>query len=213
MLDTETNGLQTDTLQLLQVACVAIDPQKLALVPGSEFDSYCRPTDWATLDDTPDRKRALEINGIQKADLEAAPGPHAVMKAMRDHVKKFTKGAMRPHAGGKNIRAFDLPILDRYCREAGIEDKDGRNPMFDSRVQYDIEDHLEYWFRHTDELPSLSMDNVRDYFGISKQGSHNAVKDVKDEAWLLVKFLKLYRTLLPKIPFRGAAASSQASLV
>lgn len=212
VLDTETNSLCTNTLQLLQVACVAFDPVKLAIVPGSEFASYCRPTDWATLDDTPDKKRALEINGIPRAELENAPSPHAVMKAFRDHVKKFARGVARPHAGGKNIRTFDLPILDRFCREAGIADKDGFNPMFDRRVQYDADDDLERWFRHVEgEMPSLSMDNVRDYFGISKVGAHNAVKDVQDEARIIMKFLQLYRTLLPRIPFRGALATPEVA--
>lgn len=210
VFDFETNGLQIDELQILQVACVAIDPKQLTIIPNSEFDSYIRPQDWATLDDTPDKQRALSINKIPREVLEKAPGAEAVMKAFRDHAKKFTKGVARPHAGGKNIRTFDLPILDRFCREAGIAGKDGKNPIMDARVQYDIDDHLEYWFRHCGEFESLSMDTMRDYFGIPKEGSHNAVKDVQDEAWIILKFLRLYRALLPKVQFRNSAAAGMA---
>lgn len=213
VIDFETNDLAIPTLFPLQLACVAVDPQKLTLVPGSQFDSFIRPADFAQLDDTPNKKKALEINGIAKAALEQAPGADAVVRAFRDHVKKFSRGAMRPYASGKNIRTFDIPILDRLCREAGIADKDGRNPIFDQRVQFDIDDDLERFFRHTGIIPDIRMDTVRDFFGMTKDGAHDARLDVLQEGWLLVKFLRLYRDLAPRIPFAGAARANGGVLV
>jgi hypothetical protein len=40
--------------------------------------------------------------------------------------------------------------------------------------------------------------------GISKDGAHDAIKDVKDTAEILIRFMKLHRNLSEKIKFRGS---------
>ncbi len=40
---------------------------------------------------------------------------------------------------------------------------------------------------------SISLDSIRDYLGMSKDGAHDGLVDVKDCAELVIRFLKLYR--------------------
>jgi DNA polymerase III epsilon subunit-like protein len=65
-----------------------------------------------------------------------------------------------------------------------------------------------YWFENNNDVKSLSLDNLRDYFGISKEGAHDALKDVKDCAQILIRFMKLHRKLGSKIKFKGAFANA-----
>ena len=61
-----------------------------------------------------------------------------------------------------------------------------------------------YWFESNQDLKSYTLDSVRDYFGISKTGAHDALKDVKDTAELIVRFMKLHRNLGQKIKFKDS---------
>lgn len=60
-----------------------------------------------------------------------------------------------------------------------------------------------YWFESFN-LKSLSLDNIRDYLGINKDGAHDATKDVEDCAKILIRFLRLHRNLVEKIKFKGS---------
>jgi DNA polymerase III epsilon subunit-like protein len=62
------------------------------------------------------------------------------------------------------------------------------------------------WFESVSDIKSLSLDNLRDYLGIDKTNAHDAIKDVKDCAEILIRFLRLHRTLSKKIKFKGSFA-------
>ena len=64
-----------------------------------------------------------------------------------------------------------------------------------------------YWFEGNNELKSYSLDTVRDYFGISKEGGHDAMKDVKDTANILIRFMKLHRNTSSKVKFKGSCTN------
>jgi len=68
----------------------------------------------------------------------------------------------------------------------------------------DIMNLIFYWFEHNNDLKNYALDNMRDYFGIDKEGGHDALKDVKDCAEILIRFLKLHRNLAQKIKFRNS---------
>ena len=53
-----------------------------------------------------------------------------------------------------------------------------------------------------DELKNYTLDNLREYLGISKEGAHDALKDVKDTAQIMIRFLRLHRNLSSKIKFK-----------
>ncbi len=45
---------------------------------------------------------------------------------------------------------------------------------------------------------------MREYFGLSKEGGHDALKDVKDTAELLIRFMRLHRNTAAKVKFKGS---------
>ena len=57
---------------------------------------------------------------------------------------------------------------------------------------------------------SISMDSMRDYMGIDKEGSHAALKDVKDTANIMIRFLKFHRALASKTQFEKAFADGKS---
>jgi DNA polymerase III epsilon subunit-like protein len=48
------------------------------------------------------------------------------------------------------------------------------------------------------------MDNLREYFGIDKDGAHDAIKDVKDTADIMIRFMKLHRNVASKVKFKNS---------
>ena len=44
------------------------------------------------------------------------------------------------------------------------------------------------FFEKVNEIRSLSLDNMRDYLGLSKDNAHDAIKDVEDCAKILIRF-------------------------
>jgi DNA polymerase III epsilon subunit-like protein len=61
-----------------------------------------------------------------------------------------------------------------------------------------------YWFEGNNELKNYTLDSLRDYLGIDKTGSHDALKDVKDTAQILIRFLKLHRNIANKVKFKSS---------
>lgn len=53
---------------------------------------------------------------------------------------------------------------------------------------------------------SLSFDSLRQFFGMTSEAAHNAVFDTEQTAELLIRFLKLTRTISGKTRFEGACA-------
>lgn len=208
--DTETGGIDIKKCELLEIACLAINPISLKIIPGSEFVSLLKPKNGGKLEDGVIDQKALDVNGKTLAELKNAPDRKLVLKKFVEHVKKFGKGWQKPYSGGKNIRTFDMPILDRVLQEEGLEEKGG---LFDNRVQFDIEDDLIRFFGHDEELPNIKMDTIRTYFGMSTDSSHSALFDVQQTAWLIVKYLKLYREFRNRIKFKDSAKSDGGILL
>ena len=75
--------------------------------------------------------------------------------------------------------------------------------MFYPRDVLDIMNLVFYWFENIN-LKSYTLDNIREYLGISKDGAHDALKDVKDCANILIRFLRLHRKLGEKISFKDS---------
>ena len=109
-----------------------------------------------------------------------------------------------PIAAGYNIYRFDLPIIQRLSKKYKNTNKEGSSNIFFPRDVIDMINLVFYWFSHNNELKSYTLDSVRDYMGISKDGAHDAIKDVKDTAEIMIRFLKLHRNLSEKIKFKGS---------
>jgi len=84
------------------------------------------------------------------------------------------------------------------------DDERNEETLFYPAGNLDLRDVLWFWFENNPEVKSLGMDAMREYFGIKAEGAHQADKDAKDVADLIIKFLKLHRHYAPKIKFKGS---------
>jgi len=109
-----------------------------------------------------------------------------------------------PIAAGYNINRFDLRIIERLSQKYNNLNKEGRSSLFYPRDVIDIMNLVFYWFEGNSELKNYTLDNLRDYLGIDKEGAHDALKDVQDTANILIRFLKLHRSLSNKIKFKSS---------
>jgi DNA polymerase III epsilon subunit-like protein len=213
-LDTETTGVDTRVDEVVQIGCVMVDPRSLTIIPNSEFNSLLRPVD--IMSGTPSEievkwqraRGAFAINKLKRADLEKAPLPEHVFKAFAAHVARYNSGGTgptaRPIASGHNILSFDLPLIQRYCDKYKLLGADGKPKIFNSRTVLDTLHICFLWFENMSEPERLSMDLLREYFGISKDGAHTAIGDVKISAELLIRFMKVHRRYAPKVGFKGS---------
>lgn len=207
VFDFETGGLDVATLEPVQIAGLALDPRTLQ--PIDHFVSYMKPLDFDNL-----HPKAMEKNNIPVEKLREAPVQELVWGQFAAWCKKHRRKGptTAPIAAGKNILRFDLPIADRLCRTYGHTDKAGKPNIFNDRPILDLEELAWLWFESTDELPNYKMDTLRDYFGLSKEGAHDALVDTTQTAELLRRFLALHRKLKarkngdgePAIRFRGS---------
>lgn len=204
------HGLDAGKVHPIQIACVALHPRKLTVIPGSEFESMMRPPAGAKLN-----PKALEVNKKTPEQVWAAPETPVVWERFAAHVRKFNPKGASPFSApipcGKNIRNFDLPIVQWLCEQHGPTDKAGRQSLFHNRIQLDLEDFLWTWFENSEDLANYAMDTVRPFFGLSNENSHDALVDVKQTALLVRLFLQLHRNLHPKVQFRKAAAGLELS--
>lgn len=214
MWDTETNSLYPDENgEMVQIACVGIDPRTLSIIPGSEFESLMKPVQILSGSEAEIRTKwnkcngAWEKNKMTRKKLENAPLPEHVLKAFSDHVKQYNgKGFNgRPIACGHNIQGFDLPWLDMLCKRHKIAcDKNGKQNIFNSRTILDTLNLCFLWWEDLPEPPSLGMDILRPWLGFSSEGAHTADNDVAVCAEMLISFMKIHRRFAKKVNFKGA---------
>jgi DNA polymerase III epsilon subunit-like protein len=200
VFDFETTGLSADTSEAIQVAGKAYDPRTLDPVPvadGGEFCSLMRPLRPERLGD-PDVQKALAVNRKTPDELLLAPDQQVVWTEFVAWVNRFNPkrspfGA--PIACGKNIRNFDLKFVEVLNRLHLPKAKRGKVLLFNDRQQVELEDLVFAWFEGSTDLPNVKMDTLRDYFGLSREGAHDALTDVRQTGQLIMKFLKLHREL------------------
>lgn len=218
VFDFETDGTNPEECSPVQIAAVMIDPINLEIIPNSEFNCNFKPevmekdSKYEYTTDILDFH--AKVKGCSKQDVYAEwtkyPKQEISWKMFLDyldkyHLKRKTKSQFSaPIAAGYNIYRFDLPIVNRLSRKYKNTNKEGNSNVFYPRDVVDMINLVYYWFGHTDELKSFTLDSLRDYLGISKDGAHDAIKDVKDTAEILIRFLKLHRNLSEKIKFKGS---------
>lgn len=162
-----------------------------------------KPTDWANVE-----QEALDINKIEKKTIdEKGINQKEAWQAFTSYCNKYNKkksfwGA--PIAAGHNIINYDMVIVNRMCRLYGPLDNKSKNPiLFHGRDKVDLLNLAFLWFENNKELENYKLDTLRDYFGLSREGAHNAVKDVEDTALIISRFLKFHRNLAAKTTFKG----------
>ncbi len=206
VFDLETGSKDPATTQMLEIAAIAIDPIKWVPIHGSEFVSLVKPDDESKLE-----PQAMAVNKIKIEDLRRAPSSKIVMDSFKEHIRRYggktSSPFTAPYPAGKNIRDFDLPIINRYCIKHKIYDSNKVPNLFNRKWSIELEDDLFRWFGQTNITDNLSMDTVRTYFGIDKEGAHRAIIDVRQTAWLICKFQKFYREQSKKIGFETSGVN------
>jgi DNA polymerase III epsilon subunit-like protein len=207
VLDLETSSADPATAQILEIAALVVDPDRLAVLPESRFQLLVRPEDESAVE-----ADALAKNNLKLDDLRKAPPVKVAFAKFAEYVGRFNAGKTKteynaPHPAGYNITRFDLPILDRYCARFGMVDKEGEPKLYNRRVTFDMWEDAVRLFGQTNRLPGLGLDDLRRLFGIPTDGAHRAMKDVEDVAWVTVKMLRLYRSFADRIPFANAYAN------
>lgn len=218
VFDFETDGVDTLVCSPVQIACVMIDPINLSIIPDSEFNVFFKPEvlekdkDYVYTTDILDFH--AKVKGCSSADVlslwHTYPNQQQSWKMFKEYLSKYhTRSGKKsqftaPIASGYNIFKFDLPIIDRLAKKYKDTNKENKNCLFYPRDVLDIMNLIFYWFEHNNDLKNYALDNMRDYFGIDKEGGHDALKDVKDCAEILIRFLKLHRNLAQKIKFRNS---------
>lgn len=184
----------------IQIAAVVINARRLTII--GEFESLMRPLQPELLKD-----EALAVNKKDRAVLATAPHPEMVWKDFSNFVNKYNfkkTPFFSPIPCGFNIRNFDMPIVNRLCQLYGpLDKKTGKQGLFSSFNMWDLADDVFRWFENSKALPNSKLDTLRDYFGISKEGAHDALVDCRTTAEIIIKYMRLYRYMMPKVKFEG----------
>jgi len=224
VFDMETDGSNPDLCSPIQIAAVIVDPLKLEIVENSEFNISLKPELFEQnkeydYSDSDILDFHAKVRSCSKADIL---GSWQNFQSQENGWKMFvsylemyhakTKGKKScfsaPIAAGYNINRFDLRIVERLSKKYDNLNKEGRSSLFYPRDVVDVMNILFYWFEYNNELKNYTLDNLRDYLGISKEGAHDALKDVKDTANIMIRFLKLHRSLGNKVKFKGSFANA-----
>lgn len=220
VFDFETDGSDPKVCSPVQLAAIMVDPINLEIIKDSEFNINLKPE---VLEDNDKYEYTTDIldfhskvKGCSKEDILSSwkkyPKQNQAWDIFVNYLDKYhtrtTKKSQfsAPIAAGYNIFRFDLKIIDRLSSKYKNTNKEGNSNLFYPRDTIDIMNVIFYWFENSDDLKNYTLDNFRDYLGISKEGSHDALKDVKDTAEIMIRFLKLHRSLFQKIKFKKSFA-------
>jgi len=219
VFDMETDGSNPDVCSPVQIAAVIIDPLRLEIIQDSEFNVTIKPEkleedDSYTYSDSDILEFHSKVRGCSKDDIlttwkEYTPQNHSwklfLSYLEKYHIRSDKRSCFTaPIAAGYNINRFDLRIVDRLSKKYNNLNKEGRSSLFYPRDVIDVMNVIFYWFESNNELKNYTLDNLRDYLGLSKEGAHDALKDVKDTAEILIRFLRLHRNLGKKVKFKGS---------
>lgn len=192
VFDLETGSVDTKTCEVLQIACVSIDARKMERIPNSEFNVYLKPISWDNV-----QAEALKVNNLTKEFIEKnGVNLKEGFAQFVNYLSKQNKGSgayTAPIACGYNIDKFDLPIIQRLCSMFGNIDKEGNQNIFNRLFTQDLKNILWTWFENSKEPTNYKFDTFREHFGLTKEGAHNAIVDVKQTADVFIRFMQYQR--------------------
>ena len=217
----ETDGAKPEQCSPVQIAAIMVDPNRLEIIPDSEFNISLKPS---ALDEDESYDYSdsdvldfhSKVQGCSKEDIlekwkqypkQSVGWKNFVSYLDMYHTRSERKSCFTaPIAAGYNINGFDLKIVERLSVKYKNTNKEGRSNLFFPRDVIDVMNLVFYWFEGNNQLKNYKMDHLREYFGMSKDGAHDALKDVEDTAELLIRFLKLHRNVARKVNFQNAFA-------
>lgn len=213
VFDFETGSTDPRKTQPIQFAAIMIDGRKLEIIPDSIFTSYIKPIEESKCEEyglDPVGEDALKVNKITPEQLLLAPPINVVWPEFINYLNQYNSKKTKwtaPCRAGFNINRFDNLIIERICggnkqfseckkepyKLGPWDDKRNESTLFDPRWIIDLRDIVAYWMENNADIENINFDALRDFFGISKLGAHNAVGDVTSIGLLLIRFLKLSR--------------------
>lgn len=224
MYDLETDSADVKIAQPIQISALAIDPLNLQIIPNSEFDGLCKPEGFDDEDYlTPSRKATYEFHAKNKgisldeilAKVEQLPPLKMVFKEFVEYTKKYHDRQNNqslfsaPINAGYNNFNFDDVITKRLCVQYKYTSKDEPNIFF-WRDSIDLMKLVFSWFEGASDPKApkdYKMDTLRPLFKVNTTlaDAHTGIQDCRDQAELLVRFLKLNRRFYPKVgwPWRN----------
>lgn len=215
----ETDGSDPYSCSPVQLAAIMIDPIKLEIIKDSEFNINLKPEKLDLNVDNPYMDSDIldwhsKVRGSTPenilGDWKTYPAQEKSWNMFVNYLDKYHSRSSRknifsaPVAAGYNIFRFDLKIVDRLSKKYYNVTNEGTSSLFYPRDTIDVMNLVFYWFEGSKEIKNLTMDTLREYLGISSENSHDALKDVKDTAEILIRFLKLHRKLFDKVKFRNS---------
>lgn len=221
--DFETDGKDPNVCEPVQLAALMLNPHTLEVVDDSEFCTDMRPVDidhegyyekhldtiqWHAKNYSTEKNPVTADHIFEK--WQNAPDQKSSWNKFVTYLLRYNMNQARrtkydaPVRAGANIVGFDDIITTRLCGRYGQLTKDGEPKIFHQRDYVELNQLCFYWFFAGHGPDSYSMDSLRDYFGIPQEGGHDALKDVRDEGWLISKILGLHRHFAPKITFKDA---------
>lgn len=224
VFDFETDGSDPTVCSPVQLSALIVDTQRLEIVKNSEFNTFIKPERIENSKDIIDssiygdsdilewhgKVKGVDKETIFKSWINYPEQRHSWQQFVsyldNYHVKNKGKKSQfsAPIACGYNIIRFDMKIVNRLSQKYGNTNKENNTDIFHPRDQIDLMNIVWLWFENLADIKSLSLDNIRDYLGISKENAHDAIKDVKDCAEILIRFLRLHRKLSSKIKFKNS---------
>jgi exonuclease I len=215
----ETDGSDPYSCSPVQLAAIMVDPIKLEIIKDSEFNINLKPEKLDLNVDNPYMDSDIldwhsKVRGSTPenilGDWKTYPAQEKSWNMFVNYLDKYHSRSSRknifsaPVAAGYNIFRFDLKIVERLSKKYYNVTNEGTSSLFYPRDTIDVMNLVFYWFEGSKEIKNLTMDTLREYLGISSENSHDALKDVKDTAEILIRFLKLHRKLFDKVKFRNS---------
>jgi DNA polymerase III epsilon subunit-like protein len=217
VFDFETDGTDPLKCSPVQLAAIMVDPIKLEIIPDSEFNTYFKPDlleqnqDYS-YEDSDVLDFHAKVKGTDKNSVlsewkkypDQSKGWSSFISYLEIYHTRSTKKSCfsAPIAAGYNIFKFDLKIIERLSYKYNNLNKEGKSALFYPRDTLDLMNLVFYWFEGNNDLKNYTMDTLRAYLGIEQEGSHDAIKDVRDTANIIIRFLKLHRNLSKKVKFK-----------
>lgn len=211
MVDFESVGSDPETCEPVQLSALVIDPYKLEIIDGSEFDIAIRPEnidneDYIKLNEDSinwhakvRNKSPQEIVDIWKKGIDTKTAINSFIQYIGKWNTKKNSSYTACNWAGANPD-FDITIFKRYCKKYGINYKN----LFWWRDKICCLNLSWLWLQWTDNPPSdYKMDTLREYFEMPIGDSHNSLQDVYDEAKLLIRFLNFHKRIGQKTVFAG----------
>jgi DNA polymerase III alpha subunit (gram-positive type) len=208
--DFETDGVDTEVCNPVELAAVMIDPRKMEIIPSSEFHINIRPDDIVLPSYYEDHRDTIDFHskvlGISHDEVlakwqQSIPLEKAWL-SFYDYTSQYHTNPARktkftaPIPAGHNIDGFDSEITERLNQRFKITN------MFHCRDKIDTLTWSFFWFENQLEPKKLNFDAIREHVGFSKEGAHTALQDVKQIAQYIIKLFNLHRKVAAKVKWK-----------